>query len=140
VAVLEEINFRFTDYRAMWSIKSTQRHRVTHLVVVPGRHVDQRAVDDVGALRVDGTGVRVAVVVAGDERLIADREHSFQGPFAAVRKASFTSSMVVFFVTVHERSTSETLAVGTRSAIPSILPLTSGIAREVAFAAPVVVE
>ena len=44
-----------------------------------------------------------------------------------------------FMTTVHVRSTSDTSAVGTRSAMPSIFPFTSGITSEVALAAPVLV-
>src|SRR5262249_41638008 len=62
------------------------------------------------------------------------------GPLlAASRKAVLTSSADVDFSTTHERATTETSDVGTRSDTPSILPLTCGSTSEVALAAPVVV-
>ena len=60
-------------------------------------------------------------------------------PLAAFLNASFTSAGVVAFSTWTIRLTDDTSAVGTRSDIPSIFPLTSGITSAVAFAAPVVV-
>src|SRR5438876_2968103 len=44
--------------------------------------------------------------------------------------------MVVFFSTSAVSSTTDTAGVGTRSEMPSIFPLTSGITRLVAWAAP----
>jgi hypothetical protein len=61
------------------------------------------------------------------------------GPSAAARRASFTSAAVTVRPSSQVRSTTETSGVGTRTAMPSILPFTSGITRLVALAAPVVV-
>ncbi len=61
------------------------------------------------------------------------------GPAAAALKAAFTASTVVGFSVTTTRSVSETSGVGTRTAMPSILPLSSGITSAVALAAPVVV-
>ena len=63
----------------------------------------------------------------------------FIGPLAAARKASLICWTVTGFSTTTARSVSETSGVGTRMAMPSIFPLSSGMTREVAFAAPVVV-
>src|SRR5438309_1502059 len=41
--------------------------RIAPLVVVPSRHLEQRAVHDVGALPVNDAGVRVADVVARNQ-------------------------------------------------------------------------
>ena len=61
------------------------------------------------------------------------------GPSAASRKAALTSSANVFFSTWMTRSTTETLGVGTRSAMPLSLPLSLGSTSATALAAPVVV-
>ena len=63
----------------------------------------------------------------------------FIGPDAAARNASLIASTVTGFSTTTARSVSDTSGVGTRIAMPSILPLSSGMTSEVAFAAPVVV-
>src|SRR6267142_4277678 len=56
---------------------------------------------------------------------------------AAAFNAPFTSSVLVCFSTSITTSTNETFGVGTRTAIPSNFPFSSGITREHAFAAPV---
>ncbi len=61
------------------------------------------------------------------------------GPAAAARNASFTAAGVADLPSSTVRSTTETLAVGTRIAIPSSLPFSSGSTRPTAVAAPVVV-
>ena len=61
------------------------------------------------------------------------------GPSAAALNAALTSSAVVFLSTSTARSTTETFGVGTRIAMPSSLPLSSGITSPTAVAAPVVV-
>mgnify|MGYP003348340775 CR=1 FL=1 len=61
------------------------------------------------------------------------------GPAAAVRSTALISSPVVFLSTIALRSTTETFGVGTRIAMPSNLPLSSGITSPTALAAPVVV-
>src|SRR6202034_3368170 len=63
----------------------------------------------------------------------------FIGPSAAAFRAELTLSFVAGFSTMTVRSTTLTLGVGTRMAYPSSLPLSSGITRLKAFAAPVVV-
>ncbi|KAG9151299.1 hypothetical protein Leryth_002832 [Lithospermum erythrorhizon] len=64
----------------------------------------------------------------------------FNGPSAAFLKAALTSSAVIpFFSTLMTRSTTETLGVGTRRAMPFSLPLSWGSTRETALAAPVLV-
>ena len=63
----------------------------------------------------------------------------FIGPVAAARNASLIASTVTGFSTTTARSVSDTSGVGTRIAMPSIFPFSSGITSEVAFAAPVVV-
>ncbi len=60
-------------------------------------------------------------------------------PAAASRNASFTASTVAGFSSSATRSTTDTLAVGTRIASPSSLPLSFGSTRPTAVAAPVVV-
>src|SRR5262249_55872673 len=63
-----------------------------------------------------------------------------RGPVAAAaRNASFTAAWLARLVSSTVRSTTETLAVGTRMAIPSSLPFSSGRTRPTAVAAPVVV-
>lgn len=61
----------------------------------------------------------------------------FSGPSAAAWNFALTSSVVVSFDTLTVRSTRETVEVGTRTAIPLSFPLSSGITRETALAAPV---
>nr|GLL30457.1 hypothetical protein VITISV_031969 [Ipomoea trifida] len=64
----------------------------------------------------------------------------FRGPSAAFLKAALTSSAVSpFFSTFTTRSTTETLGVGTRSAMPLSFPLSFGSTRDTALAAPVLV-
>ncbi|MFS7937252.1 hypothetical protein Hanom_Chr05g00425421 [Helianthus anomalus] len=64
----------------------------------------------------------------------------FNGPSAAFLKAAFTSSAVrPFLATLTTRSTTETLGVGTRSAMPLSLPLSWGKTNDTALAAPVLV-
>ena len=50
------------------------------------------------------------------------KSHTFMGPLAASLKAAFTSSANVFFSVWMTRSTTDTLGVGTRRAIPFNLP------------------
>src|SRR6516225_9986482 len=61
----------------------------------------------------------------------------FIGPAAACCSALFTSSTEVARLALKVRSTSETLMVGTRTAKPSSLPLSSGSTSPTAAAAPV---
>ena len=60
-------------------------------------------------------------------------------PVAASRNASFTAATEAGFSSSATRSTTETLMVGTRIAMPSSLPLSFGITSPTAVAAPVVV-
>ena len=61
------------------------------------------------------------------------------GPSAAAFSAAFTSSVLVFLLTKAARSTTDTFGVGTRIAMPSSLPFSSGSTSPTAEAAPVVV-
>ena len=63
----------------------------------------------------------------------------FSAPSAASLNAAFTSSVDVFLSTSAARSTTETFGVGTRIAMPSSLPFSSGSTSPTAIAAPVVV-
>src|SRR5690348_14510690 len=56
---------------------------------------------------------------------------------AASLIALLISSLSVFFLATNLKSISETFGVGTRIAVPSSLPLSSGSTRPTAFAAPV---
>src|SRR5260363_401837 len=58
---------------------------------------------------------------------------------AASRIIAFTSSTLVSRAAIKDRSTIDTLSVGTRIAKPSSLPFNSGNTRPTAAAAPVVV-
>ena len=60
------------------------------------------------------------------------------GPSAAALNAALICSTVAGFSSSTVRSTSETLGVGTRTAVPFSLPLSSGITSATALAAPVV--
>jgi hypothetical protein len=48
--------------------------REAPFVVVPGHHLDQRAVDDCGQLQIDDGGTWVADDVGGDQRILRDTE------------------------------------------------------------------
>ena len=61
------------------------------------------------------------------------------GPSEAFFIAALISSAVALFDSSTVRSTTETFGVGTRIAIPSSLPFSSGMTSETALAAPVVV-
>lgn len=61
----------------------------------------------------------------------------FIGPSAASLNFALISWAVADFLTVHTRSTIETVGVGTRIARPFNLPLRAGITNPIAFAAPV---
>ena len=63
----------------------------------------------------------------------------FIGPAAASRNASLSSSTRRVAATVAVKSTTLTVGVGTRRLKPSNLPLSSGMTRASALAAPVVV-
>src|SRR5205823_5425366 len=63
----------------------------------------------------------------------------FRGPAAASRNALLTCSTEAGFASSAVRSTTETLIVGTRMAIPSSLPFKCGSTSPTAVAAPVVV-
>src|SRR4029079_13622781 len=63
----------------------------------------------------------------------------FRSPAAACFTAALTSSTVVFFFATNDRSTSDTLIVGTRIEKPSSLPLRCGSTSPTAAAAPVLV-
>ena len=63
----------------------------------------------------------------------------FIGPSDAVLIAALISSAVAFVDSSAVRSTTETFGVGTRIAIPSSFPFSSGMTSETALAAPVVV-
>src|SRR5439155_15104144 len=58
------------------------------------------------------------------------------GPFAAAFKAAFTDCTLTGLPVVTVRSTRGTSGVGTRIAMPSSFPLSSGKTRPMAFAAP----
>src|SRR5438552_2071688 len=62
-----------------------------------------------------------------------------RGPFAASRIAALTVCSVAGFSSSAVRSTSETLGVGTRTGMPSSLPLSAGMTRPIARAATVAV-
>ena len=79
------------------------------------------------------------VEVDRDQRCLVIGEDPFSGPAAACCSALLTSSTVVARLAVKVRSTSETLMVGTRTAKPSSLPLSSGSTSPTAAAAPVLV-
>ena len=59
------------------------------------------------------------------------------GPSAAARKASLTAPSETLCSRSATRSTTDTVAVGTRKATPSIFPVSSGITFPTAPAAPV---
>ena len=61
----------------------------------------------------------------------------FMGPLAAATIALFTVSASVSLVAVKVRSISDTFGVGTRIAVPSNLPASSGSTKPTARAAPV---
>uniref|UniRef100_A0A2P2JS94 Glyceraldehyde-3-phosphate dehydrogenase Bic isoform X1 n=1 Tax=Rhizophora mucronata TaxID=61149 RepID=A0A2P2JS94_RHIMU len=64
----------------------------------------------------------------------------FNGPSAAFLNAALTSSAEMpFFSTFTTRSTTDTLGVGTRKAMPLSLPFSWGSTRDTALAAPVLV-
>merc|ERR1719263_718857 len=63
----------------------------------------------------------------------------FIGPSAAALIAAFTSSFEVFLLTLRTKSTTDTLGVGTRKAMPLNLPLNCGSTSATALAAPVLV-
>ena len=63
----------------------------------------------------------------------------FKAPLAASMKTEFNSSLVVDFLTVTTKSTTETVGVGTRKEKPSNLPDSSGITSPRALVAPDVV-
>src|SRR5689334_9751060 len=63
----------------------------------------------------------------------------FRSPSEACFTALFTSSTVVGFLATKDKSTIETLMVGTRMAKPSSLPLRCGSTSPTAAAAPVLV-
>ena len=63
----------------------------------------------------------------------------FNDPLDASRNAAFTSSLLVFLSTSTARSTTDTFGTGTRIAMPSSLPFSSGSTSPTALAAPVVV-
>ena len=57
--------------------------------------------------------------------------------FRVLHTISLTSSMVTSFWASKARSNAETLGVGTRIAVPSRRPLSSGITSPIALAEPV---
>ena len=59
------------------------------------------------------------------------------GPADARLNAAFTSSLVTSRPSTATKSTTETVGVGTRKEMPVNLPLSSGITRATALAAPV---
>src|SRR3569832_1791186 len=63
----------------------------------------------------------------------------FNAPCAASFMTALISSTVVSRAAMNDKSTIDTLMVGTRIANPSSLPLSSGITRPTAAAAPVLV-
>ena len=90
--------------------------------------------------RVDGRRVAVAVEVARHQRLVADREDALEraGRGGAERVVDLVRASPCFSSRA-VRSTSETLGVGTRIAMPSSLPAIAGSTSLSALAAPVVV-
>ena len=97
------------------------------LVVVPGEDLQEVPAHDLGERRVHDRRRGVAAVVDGDELLVGDPRMPFIRPAAALRKAPFTSSALAGLLSSTVRSTMETFGVGTRMAIPSSLPFSSGI-------------
>ena len=63
----------------------------------------------------------------------------FSSPSEAAFIAAFTSSFVAGFFSTTSSDTSDTFGVGTRMAVPSSLPFSSGSTRPTALAAPVLV-
>src|SRR5215813_9416893 len=61
----------------------------------------------------------------------------FMGPSEAALKVALISSYWAPLARRHVKSTTETLAIGTRNAIPVNLPLSSGMTLPTALAAPV---
>ena len=113
---------------------------VAPLVVVPARDLHQRSVDHGGALRVERAGVRRCRC---SRRRRAAPRCTRGCPCSApvARRLEGGVDLVLRDGALHvtTRSVSDTSGVGTRIAMPSIFPFTSGITSDVAFAAPVVV-
>ena len=113
--------------------------RIAPLVVVPRQDLHEVAVHDAGVRRVEDRRVGVAAEVDRDELASLYCRMPFSGPSAAALNAALTSSFDVFLSTTTARSTTETFGVGTRIAMPSSLPFSSGSTSPTAIAAPVVV-
>jgi len=87
---------------------------------------------------VDGARVVVADVAGADERLVAGRQHAVPvGVGRSVRKASLISSTVVARSRTTDRSVRDTSGTGTRTAMPTSRPASSGSTASIALAAPV---
>jgi len=82
----------------------------------------------------------IAIEIDGDKGLLTETQDPFQFSFRIRFQNLVQASAVVSFSSFTAKSTTETLGVGTRIAIPSIFPFNSGMTRERAVAAPVVVE
>jgi hypothetical protein len=79
--------------------------------------------------------VRVADVVGRDELLLGVLQNPLELTLGGLRNAALTSATVTALSTTTARSVNDTSGVGTRMAMPSIFPLSSGITSDVAFAA-----
>src|SRR5437867_13346031 len=109
------------------------------LVVVPGADFHQRALGHTGQPGVENGARRVVVEVRGHQRLAVYSSRPFRSVSEACFTALLTSSTLVGLFATNERSTSETLIVGTRIEKPSSLPFRCGSTRPTAAAAPVFV-
>ena len=113
---------------------------VAPLVVVPGDDLDHRVPEDHRRLGVDEIELRLSPLKSIDTRCSSDTPRiPLSGPAAATRKASLRASFDVGRLTIAVKSTTLTVGVGTRRLNPSNLPLSSGMTRARALAAPVVV-
>ena len=90
-------------------------------------------------LGVKHAGGGVPAEVDGDQRQLVVGQHAPERPSAAAFMAAFTSAALTSRARVVCRSTTDTSSTGTRSDMPSSLPLSAGSTSPTALAAPVLV-
>ncbi len=113
---------------------------VAPFIVVPGDNLDEVVGEYHGREAIVDGGMRICAKVGGDQGLLGIRENALEPSCGGqVEGGVDGTSRLAGSLSVATKSTTETVAVGTRRARPSSLPARSGITSPSARAAPVVV-
>ena len=111
----------------------------TRFIVVPGHDSHHVALHDRGQCSINTARIGAAIVVAGNQGQSHHLEDAPQLPGCRLLKSRINIFFGGGFFTLTLKSTRDTLAVGTRTEMPSNFPRISGKTSVTARAAPVLV-